>query len=130
MKTTAFELDGQTWHLCLNGAALFELYDRNGTDGSLLDPIHQEGKAGFDATCHMLAVLAQQGELVRRYQGMDRGGMATEHMFRATLMPLDVLRAKRALEAAVRQGFEREHKAEDEKIDLGLLELQKKTGLG
>lgn len=130
MKTTAFELNGQTWHLCLNGSALFDLYDRNGTEGSILDPIWGNDKASFDATCHMLALLAQQGELVRRYQGLDKGPLATEQQFRATLMPLDVIRARRALEQAVLRGFGREHKPEEERIDLGLLEIEKKTEPG
>ena len=130
MKTFPYTLNGNTWHLCLNGAALFDIYEKYGDKGFVTDHIAGNDKNAFQATCWMLAKLAEQGELVRRYQGFDHGSFPTEQMFRATLAPLDVADAKFAIKEAVRLGFLREEAEEDQAVDLGLLELEKKTGPG
>lgn len=133
MKTLKIEIAGRTYHLCLNGAALFDIYDKFGTDHFLLDPIRGETREAFNATCWLFAKLAEQGELVRRRMGHDKERIDLPEHFCAVFRPADVLRARRAIEEAVRLGFARE--AEDEggdEVDLGLLELdaQKKTAGG
>ena len=55
MRTVPYALNGQTWHLCLNGAALFDIYDKFGTDGSVFDHIEGTDRKSYDATCWMLA---------------------------------------------------------------------------
>lgn len=130
MRTYPYTLNGKTWHLCLNGAALFDIYEKYGDKGFVTDYISGSGKEAFQATYWMLSKLAEQGELVRRYQGFDHGSFPTEQMFRATLSPLDVADAKLAIKEAVRLGFLREEAEEDQAVDLGLLELEKKTGPG
>ena len=119
-------MEGRTFHLCMNGAALFDCYEKFGAEGFVTDPIKGNDKAAFENTCWMLAKFSEQGELCRRYLQHDRGFMGSEDWFRKMLKPLDVVAAKRAIEEAVRLGFSREHDEEDE-IDLGLVELQKKT---
>lgn len=128
MRTVEFELNGQVWHLYLNGAVLCEIYEKYGAEKSALDPIQGEGKAAFDAVCWYLTRLAAQGELLRRWQGCEKGPLPTEAAFRLLLGPLDVMRAKGAITRAVAAGFGRQVKGEAKEIDLGLLELeQKKT---
>lgn len=126
MKTHEFDLCGQCLHLLLNGQALFDLYDKFGTDGFLTDALEGSGKQSFEAVCTFLAKLSEQGELWRRWQGMERGPILPEAWFRVHLAPRDVAAAKRAILEAVRLGFAREAE-EPHDIDLGLLELQKKT---
>lgn len=130
MRLTGFELQGRSFHLCLNGAALFDIYDKYGAEEPILSRIDGHDRAAYDRTCWILAKLAEQGELVRRFNGFDKGPFPSEHFFRTNLRPVDVPRAKAAIELAVRQGFAREEQEEEERIDLGLLELQKKTGIG
>lgn len=127
MKTTPFELKDQTYHLCLNGAALYDIYDKFGVEEPILSHIEGVDRKSYDATCWILAKLCEQGEIVRRYEGFDRGPFVSEHYLRSNLQPLDVPMAKRAIETAVRQGFRREEPEEEQKIDKGLLELEKKT---
>lgn len=129
MKTIAYTQAGSTWHLCLNGAALFDIYDKFGTEQGILEHIEGVDRKSYDAVCWMLAKLAEQGEIVRRYQGLEHGKFPSEHYFRANLRPTDVLDAKQAIRDAVRLGFSREEADEDEVIDLGLMKLQKKTAL-
>lgn len=128
MKLTNITIDGQQLHLCLNGTALFDLYARFGDKGSLLDHIEGSDRKTFYNTCAMLAKLAEQGELVRRYQGFEPAVILTEAQLRLIMGPLDVVAAKSAIRRAVAIGFGREVKDErEQRVDMGLLELQKKT---
>lgn len=129
MKTVEYALNGQTYHLLLNGAALFDAYDKFGDKGDLLERVSGTSRASFDDTVWMLVKLAQQGEAVRRFEGAAARPMLTAEAALRTMGPLDVVRARAAIRAAYALGFEREAPSEEEEIDLGLLELQKKTGL-
>ena len=60
MKTFPYTLNGNTWHLCLNGAALFDIYEKYGDKGFVTDHIAGNDKNAFQATCWMLAKLAEQ----------------------------------------------------------------------
>ena len=132
MKWLEFKAAGETWYLCLNGAALIDAYEHFGEEKPLLDHIAGTGKRAYEATCWLLAKLAEQGELVRRYQGYDPGKFPSEMRFKTLLAPRDIPLAKTALRQAVAMGFRMEQKA-DEFVDLGLQELeaaQKKTKPG
>lgn len=127
MRTTEYQVGGRTFFLCLNGAALFDIYEKFGTDKPILTHIEGSDRAGFEALCWMLAKLSEQGELVRRYEGYEPGKIPGEHFFRTNLAPLEIARAKLAVTRAVTLGFEREVPGEEDRIDLGLMELEKKT---
>ena len=114
MKLVEFQLEGRTHHLLLTGAALFEAYDRFGDTGDLLEKVIGTDTKSFENTVWMLVNLAKHGEAYRR----------------RTMGPKDVVRARAAIRQALAIGFEREEVSEEQEIDLGLLELQKKTGLG
>ena len=125
MKSVDYIFQGQTYPLCLNGAALFAIYDKYGADISVFEPITPTDNKGFEAVCFYLHKLAEQGELVRRWEGHRPRKIPAEKMFAALLSPLDVPEAKTAIRQAIRLGFEREHD-DRESIDLGLAELRKK----
>lgn len=128
MSPVIFSCAGVTYHLLLNGAALFDIYEKFGTKGFVLDHIKGNGKKSFGPTCWILAKLAEQGELMRRYQGYDKGPIPTEETFLLNLSPLEVPLAKDAIARAVQEGFRREESPQKTEVDKGLLELQKKTG--
>lgn len=128
MKTVDYELGGKQFHLCMNGAALLDCYDKFGNKGSIIDCIKGNGKKAFENTCFMLYKFAEQGELVRRYQGFKISVIPTVDYFQTMLKPLDIVVAKRACEEAIRLGFLREEDADAGKeIDIGLQEIEKKT---
>ena len=129
MKPVKFELNGETFHLLLTGAALFDIYDEFGSREDLLDRIGGTTRQSFDDTIWILVKLAQQGELYRRHMGEDKLPMLDPQTALRTMGPMDVVRARAAIRRAYAIGFERETASEDEEIDLGLLELQKKTAL-
>lgn len=127
MKTVEFELAGVTYHLCLNGAALFDCYDHFGAEGDLLDHIKGASGESFRATCWMLSKLAERGEEMRRWEGKDPGHFISPKKAEAIMSHQDVLRAQRAIFDAYSLAFSRTEEDDGEEVDLGLLELQKKT---
>ena len=127
MKVHEVDLCGQHLYLLLNGQALFDLYDKFGTKGFITDPIKGSGKKSFEAVCYYLFKLSEQGELYRRWQGQTHGPILTEQFFRVHLAPREVAAAKDAILTAIVLGFRREEKEAGD-LDLGLVELQKKTG--
>lgn len=131
MKLHEVDLCGQHLYLLLNGQALFDIYDKFGTKGFVTDPIEGNTRKAFNATCWMFAKLAEQGELVRRHQGYDRQEIKMPEYFQTFFRPADVLTARETIKTAVQVGFAREiTDGEDEEIDLGLQELEKKTEPG
>ena len=128
MGPVIFSCGGVTYHLLLNGAALFDIYEKFGSKGFVLDHIKGSDKKSFGPTCWILAKLAEQGELLRRYQGYDKGPIPTEETFLLNLSPLEVPLAKDAIARAVQEGFRREEGPAKKEVDKGLLEIEKKTG--
>lgn len=131
MKMTTYTLQGKTYYLCLNAAALFTIYDRFPEAKGVLEPLSASGKRGFEATCAFLAILSTHGELVRRFEGYDKGEVLTEGQLLVSLSPMDMVEARAAIQRAVALGFGREVEDEDNQhedgaVDLGLQELNAK----
>ncbi len=127
MKTIPFRHEGRTYHLLMNAAALFDVYETFGSNGFVLDHIQGNNRTSLKAICWMLAKLAEQGELWRRYQGFEGGQIPTEEQLLMGLSPMEVPEARRAIIQAVQEGFHQEAGPERNEVDVGLLELQKKT---
>ena len=126
MRVFEYKFQDETYTLCLNGAALFAIYDKYGSDSSVFDPIKAMDNKGFEAVCFYLHELAKQGEIVRRWEGRMPRKIPPQAMFAALLSPHEVNEAKQAIISALELGFAREHD-DREKIDLGLEELRKKV---
>lgn len=74
----------------------------------------------------MLAKLAEQGELWRRWQGMDKRAFVSEHFFRVNLSPRETIAAKDAIRTAIYLGFAREETEGEGDVDIYAEELKKK----
>ena len=112
-------------HLVYNAAAYFKAKDK--FPGGVTEAMAQEGFAGFEATCWMLALLAEQGELRRRDMGYDRQEIRTADYFLRGLGVRHPMEARVAIVEAMNKGLDTGG-SEDEEVDEVLLELQKKTG--
>lgn len=130
MKPVKFELNGQIYSLLLTGAALFDAYDRFGDKGDLMDHLTGTSRESFDNTVWMLVNLAKHGEAYRRYMGEDAVPMLSVEQAVQTMGPRDVIVARAAIREALSTAFARTERSEEEEIDEGLLELQKKTARG
>lgn len=127
MKTVEFELNGKSYPLFWNANALFAAWDKFGDKGDLMEHFAGSDSESWDNTVWMIVKLAQQGEAWRRYSGEEAQPMLTVEDVQRTAGPMDALRMRSAIRAAYYKGFEREAPDEEEEVDLGLLELQKKT---
>ena len=108
MKTVKFELNGQPFFLCFNGAAFFALQEKFG-EGFNIGTLLAETNGKYDTLCYAPA------------------DIPAPEFFAVTLSPLDALRAKKAVLDALRLGFAHDVK-DTQGIDLYELEYQKKTG--
>ena len=127
MPMLPFTWRGQTLYLLLNGAALFDTFDRFGSDAEIPDLIAGKSRTSLENTCWILAKLAEQGELARRYMGASPKAVPAERELLALMTPLEIPAVRMAITQAVRIGFGMRHQEPQEYVDLGLQELQKKT---
>ena len=72
MTPLPFTWRGQELHLLLNGAALFDIFDRFGANAEIPELIAGSSRKSLENTCWILAKLAEQGELARRFLGFER----------------------------------------------------------
>lgn len=126
MKSIKIEIEKNEYFLLFNGAAMFEAQDafEEGPGMGILEAVAQNGAKGFDCLCRAIAILAEQGELARRYLGHTPGEIPTVEFLRIALGPQDVGKMKRAVFDAVSIGLGREVEAEE--VDLVLLEIAQK----
>ena len=78
--------------------------------------------AGFNAVCWGLAEMSLQGELLRRYQGLDKKEYLTEAKVRSMLTIPEMPDAVKTLIDAINKGMKTEDDGEE--IDEVLMELQ------
>jgi len=97
--------------------------------GEMIEAIKGDTREGFSAACKAAAILAEQGELVRRSLGYDPEPMTDAETIAATMAPSEIAALKVAIPSALTLGYGREIEADADEVDLGLAELntQKKT---
>lgn len=129
MKAVKIELAGRIRYLCFTVEAMFQIEEQFDGPGALTDALRDSGREGFSAACKAAAILAEQGELVRRSLGYDPEPMVDEAAIAALMAPSDIVALKLAILSAISLGFGREVVDEDDEVDLGLAELnaQKKN---
>lgn len=129
MKAVKIDLAGRTRHLVFTVEAMFQIQESFGGPSKLVDDMEPDTREGFIAVCDAAAILAQQGELVRRHLGYDSEPMLDAGTIAATLAPSGIIPLKLAIISAITLGFGREIEPENDEVDLGLAELseQKKT---
>lgn len=126
MKEITINIAGTDFYLFYNGAAMYELRDKFGTE-NVFEVIKHNNYESFSALCDVLAVMIEQGELFRRWHGYDKGRIVTSATLRVLLRPVDIPEVHQAVMAAIMEGM-RNETPEDEDIDLGLQELEAKNG--
>ena len=131
MKAVKIELAGRTRYLCFTVEAMFQIQEQFGGPGELMDALKDGGRTGFSAGCKAAAILAEQGELVRRSLGYEPEPIADEDAIAALTAPSSVMKLKLAIPSAISLGYGREVEDDDE-VDRGLAELnaQKKRTSG
>lgn len=137
MRAVSVSVCGRQLWLYLNGEAYLTLLERYGVDyldkifpdRVELDPESQRAHIG--TVLESAQILAEQGVLARNALGYpeepvpDVTAFANDSLFQ----PADLLHLRDALAMAISAGMSREYQpeADEERQDLVLLELQKKT---
>lgn len=129
MKSVKINLAGRVRYLAFTGEAMFQMRDKFGGTSQLLEDMKADTREGFSIACEAAAILAEQGELVRRNFGYDPEPIPTTAEIAATSAPSEIVALKLAIPAAISLGYGREVEPENDEVDLGLAELntQKKT---
>lgn len=129
MKAIKLTLAGRERYLAFTGEAMFKIGEEFGSATELLEKSKASDRDGLAATIRAAVILAESGELARRYMGYDPEPMLEGEALSATLTPAEIAPLKLAIPAAITLGYGREVTDENEVVDLGLQEsnAQKKT---
>ena len=119
------KINGELYDFLFNGAAMLAIRDKFETD-NIVGLIEENNALGFQRACKIAVILAEQGELLRRYMGHEQRKMLTEDELRISITPVGIYELKNALADAQFEGYKRETKGENDEVDLGLAELNKK----
>lgn len=120
--------------LLYNGYAHYDLKERLGGDpfSALFPHLTEDSEEyapmdlnRFDSMCLALSVMCTQYELQRRTEGYDHQDIPTLSYIKSHLKIRQIAEANIEIMAAINDGMQQEN--EPEEVDLGLLELQKKT---
>lgn len=130
MRVVKTRLASREQYLAFTVEAMFQIEEKFGGSGELLEAMKDSGREGFSAACRAAAILAEQGELARRSLGYGPQPLVEAEAIAASMTPSEIAGLKLDIMAAVSLGYGREVEAEQDEIDLGLAELneQKKTG--
>lgn len=126
MKTVKTVIGDKDFYLLYNAEAFFTLGDEFG-DENIFDALAKTNRDGFAKTIKIAAVLAEQGELARRYYGYDKSEIPTEDYIKFSTSVLDIPELKRDIQDAIILGLKQEIENPQKEVDLVLQELEKKT---
>ena len=132
METVAFNYGPKTLHLYMSGDAMFRIQALNTDEDKpdILDRILQNTVDGTVTLCQVAAILGEAGELCRRYLGYAKERIPTADELQQLLSPMQILGLRTTVVQAIGNGYEGiKEDSESGDIDLGLLELDKKTRL-
>lgn len=128
MRVITIKIAGVERYLLFNGAAMFAFRDEFEGPTEVLEAISADTRDGFTTTCKAIALLAEQGELARRFYGYDPVPILTAEEIEGITTPADITAMKLAIPTAIAVGYGREVDTENDEVDIGLMELnQKKT---
>ncbi len=132
METVEFTYGPKTLHLYMSGDANFRIQALN-TDQEqpdILDRITKNTVDGTVSLCQVTQILAESGELCRRYLGHSKERIPSAEELQMLLSPMQILSLRASCMKAIRDGYSSDSKEEKNgDIDLGLAELEKKTTL-
>ena len=127
MRSVIFRFRGSDYILAVTAAALFSVYDQFGT-GDVFDSTRcmEPTLDGWDACCHLAALLSEQGAAQRRYLHRPEPPTLDAEYLMRTASPTDALALRDAIREAFRLGFRRDIPDDpDEEVNLVLLERER-----
>lgn len=133
MKTVEFTYGGKSLHLYLNGAAMFAIdaLDAESPDCSpdVIDRLKESTPEGVADLLKVALILAEQGELCRRYLHYSPERIPDTKELLLLLSPAQLSMLRVYVMTAINAGYSQKESGENDDIDTGLAELEKKTRL-
>lgn len=131
MKTIEFNLGAKTLHLYFNGEAMFRANDldkdREENTPDWISRALENSLEGKRTLCKVAHIMAEQGELCRRYLQYAPERIPTEEELNLLVTPMAIIGLRAAVMKAIDDGYGPQAQDDDGDIDLGLIELEKKT---
>lgn len=119
-------INNKTYPLTYNGAALFAIKEKYGWDANTL--MQTDTPEGIRCLRGVTMIMAEQGELYRRYQGYAPAEMMDDRTVETVASPPALLQLRMAVLEQMMEDRGQKIKARSEDTDLGLVELQRKKG--
>ena len=132
MKTFEFNYGGKVLHLYMNGTAMFaiEALDAGREDTTdVIERMKENTPEGVADLLKVALILAEQGELCRRYLGYSPERIPAEKELLLLLSPAQLMMLRVVAMMAINAGYEQKESGQNDDIDTGLAELEKKTRL-
>lgn len=133
MKTFEFDYGGKVLHLYMNGTAMFAIdaldADRPDSSPDVIDRLKESTPEGIADLLKVALILAEQGELCRRYLHYTPERIPDARELLLLLSPAQLSLLRVAVMVAINAGYSQEKSGENDDIDTGLAELEKKTKL-
>ena len=127
-RYTEVDFCGRKLYLAYTAAAMFDINDLLEEKQELIEVLSSAEKVNLKQFCSIVKVLSDYGENIRRVEGTsEKEKLITSEQIMAYMGPVEYLALKKAAMNAVIAGYGREIVDEEREIDLGLVELQKKT---
>lgn len=128
MKTVTFTLRGKKYGLYYNGAAMFDVQDVLGGDTTqLFTVIRGRSREKFAKLCEMIEIMSAQYNKAMAAVGRPAPELLRAEYLHAVAALRDIDKLQNMVIEAINAGLAQEETEEDEEIDIGLIELQKKT---
>ena len=126
MQGKELTIGGRKLYLYCNAAACFDIYDIFGYDKNFVELMTEEGKTGYLNTICIASILAEQGELCRRWEGYDPSPIPSSDDLTALIGPKDFVQLRQAAAEAILLAFSPsvEDKTKPRYSDKGLAELE------
>lgn len=125
-KTVTVMIQEQDYHLAYTVKAMFEIMDLLGEKDLMTVMMDNTGKE-YQNLCQMAEIMSKAAEDLLFYEGQATGKVLNAEELKIGARPVDLLALKSAMTQAVAFGYGREVENEEDEVDLGLAELQKKT---
>lgn len=145
MRHATFSFRGKSYGLLYNAVAMFEIQDEFYQKGDIFEILKNEkefyddeGKVlrkekllgnleSMKICCRIAEILSIQSANVRAGMGYQRPNVLDAESLCSQLSVMEYMRLKGIVLSAINLGLMQETAGEDDEVDLGLLELQKKT---
>ncbi len=125
-RYTKANFKGKTMHLAYTVNAMFLITDMLEDGEEIMDIFEGKGKEGFRRLCSAVSILAACGAQAAEADGLPRTMVPEAEELCACMQPAEYVDIRRETMRAVLLGYGQEIANEEEEIDEGLAELEKK----